>query len=38
MVSRDKLDEGLQEFDFDSLARKQPDARLRLRLLGLPPI
>lgn len=34
MVSRDKLDEQLQEFDFDSLARKQPDAR-RLRLLGL---
>jgi hypothetical protein len=35
MVSRDKLDERLQEFDFDSLARKQSDARRRLRLLGL---
>ena len=27
MVSRDKLDEQLQEFDFDSLAGKQPDAQ-----------
>lgn len=35
MVSRDKLNEQLQEFDFDSLARKQPDAQQRLRLLGL---
>lgn len=35
MVSRDKLDGQLQEFDFDSLACKQPDAQRRLRLLGL---
>ena len=35
MVSRDKLAEQLQAFDFDALARKQANAQRRLRLLGL---
>lgn len=35
MVLREQLEEALQKFDFDGLARKQPNAQMRIRLLGL---
>ncbi len=35
MISRDVLIDRLQGFDFDRLARKQCDARRRVRLIGL---
>ncbi|HEY3289060.1 MAG TPA: winged helix-turn-helix domain-containing protein [Anaerolineae bacterium] len=35
MVLQKQLEEQLQQFDFDSLVRKQADARCRVRLLAL---
>lgn len=35
MILREQLEEALQQFDFDGLARKHSDAQTRIRLLSL---